>query len=514
MFGGSSGSFFNMMDHFHAEMMMEHRRIIHEAFSAPNRLPSIIDNNRGRAMAPVHHHNHRRRTTTTSSGPITVTHAAVSTHSILARQGILPIHRQTLRTPSTTKDSTSVNTTDTTTSNTTNSRKRVQTLPSSPTTNRPNSASTQQNKQRLNNSPNHNMQQKKDKILDKLTTIADKSIAELVMHQIIMPSSSNVTENASQQDQVSFDGIAGLDEAKQIVNEGIVLPLLMPEIFSGMRVPWRGILLYGPPGTGKTLIAKAVSGFKGSTFFSMSASTLISKWRGDSEKIVRCLFEAARLCAPSVIFIDELDAIASARGDDGEHEASRRLKTELLTQMDGVNSTTQRDQSLVLFLATTNRPWDLDEAVRRRLEKRIYVPLPCLTTRKTQFENNLNVMLKYPATKTSSAVADVDINPDTVKKIEDGTMITMAEELARMTDGYSGADIQIVCREAAMIPVRKALANQPPQKLLELHAAGEFVLEDQPTLANFVEALSKVKPSVDAVQTAQYEEWKAKFGSD
>ena len=506
-----------MIDSFHAEMMMEHRRIVHEAFTAPKLLPSIA-NNFDRAMAPrtQQHHHHRR--TATSTGSITV-----STHSTLARQGILPIHHQNLRSPSSTKDGAGINAAGTTMGNNINSRKRAHMLPEkTPMADRPNSAS-QRNKQRLNNNSNNlkyttnattNIHQKKNKILDALSNIADRSIAELVIHQIITPSSSNATVNESQ-DQVSFDGIAGLDEAKQIVNEGIVLPLLMPDIFSGMRVPWKGILLFGPPGTGKTLIAKAVSGFKGSTFFNTSASTLISKWRGDSEKIVRCLFEAARLCAPSVIFIDELDAIAGARGDDGEHEASRRLKTELLTQMDGIDSSTsQHDQSLVLFLATTNRPWDLDEAVRRRLEKRIYVPLPCLATRKAQFENNLKVMAKHCATKASTPATDVDADADAEKKSIGGALSTMADELAGMTDGYSGADIQIVCREAAMIPVRKALANQPPQKLLELHAAGAFALDDQPTIENFVEALSRVKPSVDAVQTAQYEEWKAKFGSD
>ena len=137
---------------------------------------------------------------------------------------------------------------------------------------------------------------------------------------------------------VTYDDIAALTVAKRLLHEAVLLPLLMPEFFTGIREPWKGVLLFGPPGTGKTLLAKAVCGFNSSTFFSCSSSSLISKYRGESEKIVRCLFEAARMCAPSVVFLDEVDALVSARGMDGEHEASRRLKTEFFAQMDGVTA--------------------------------------------------------------------------------------------------------------------------------------------------------------------------------
>ncbi|CAH0547595.1 unnamed protein product [Brassicogethes aeneus] len=225
---------------------------------------------------------------------------------------------------------------------------------------------------------------------------------------------------------VKWSDVAGLDAAKEALKEAVILPIRFPHLFSGKRVPWKGILLFGPPGTGKSYLAKAVATeANNSTFFSVSSSDLVSKWLGESEKLVKNLFDLARTHKPSIIFIDEIDSLCSSRSDN-ESESARRIKTEFLVQMQGVG----HDTDGILVLGATNIPWVLDSAIRRRFEKRIYIPLPEEPARATMFKLHLG--------NTHTELTDEDV-----------------KELAKRTDGYSGADISIVVRDALMQPVRK-----------------------------------------------------------
>lgn len=283
---------------------------------------------------------------------------------------------------------------------------------------------------------------------------------------------------------IHWDDIADLEEAKRLLEEAVVLPMWMPDFFKGIRRPWKGVLMVGPPGTGKTMLAKAVATECGTTFFNVSSSTLTSKYRGESEKLVRLLFEMARFYAPSTIFIDEIDSLCSKRGSDSEHEASRRVKSELLIQMDGITSNSEDPSKVVMVLAATNFPWDIDEALRRRLEKRIYIPLPTREGREALLKINLREVEVAP---------DLDIT-----------------EIAASLDGYSGADITNVCRDASMMAMRRKIAGLTPEEIRNL-AKEELELPVSPT--DFEEAIRKINKSVSKEDLERYEKWMAEFGS-
>ena len=203
-----------------------------------------------------------------------------------------------------------------------------------------------------------------------------------------------------QGDEVHWDDVAGLDVAKNALKEAVVYPFLRPDLFMGLREPARGMLLFGPPGTGKTMLARAVATESKSTFFAISASSLTSKYLGESEKLVRALFSLAKALAPSIIFVDEIDSLLSSRGGSSEHEATRRIKTEFLIQWSDLQRAAagkvqtdkekqEGDASRVLVLAATNLPWAIDEAARRRFVRRQYIPLPESRVRETQLKTLL-----------------------------------------------------------------------------------------------------------------------------
>ncbi|XP_012685236.1 katanin p60 ATPase-containing subunit A1 [Clupea harengus] len=289
----------------------------------------------------------------------------------------------------------------------------------------------------------------------------------------------------SQNPNVKWDDIADLEDAKKLLKEAVVLPMWMPEFFKGIRRPWKGVLMVGPPGTGKTLLAKAVATECRTTFFNVSSSTLTSKYRGESEKLVRLLFEMARFYAPTTIFIDEIDSICSRRGTSEEHEASRRVKAELLVQMDGVGGSMEYDPAkMVMVLAATNFPWDIDEALRRRLEKRIYIPLP-------------------------SAKGRVDLLKINLKELEIANDVNM-DKIAEQMEGYSGADITNVCRDASLMAMRRRIEGLTPE---EIRNISRDEMHMPTTMEDFEAALRKVSKSVSAIDLEKYEKWIAEFGS-
>ncbi|KAJ3107324.1 hypothetical protein HDU96_007939 [Phlyctochytrium bullatum] len=273
---------------------------------------------------------------------------------------------------------------------------------------------------------------------------------------------------------VTWDDIAGLEHAKATIQEVVVWPMLRPDIFTGIRGPPKGLLLFGPPGTGKTLIGKCIASQSGATFFSISSSSLTSKWVGDGEKMVRALFAVARVHQPSVIFIDEIDSLLTQR-TDGEFEATRRIKTEFLVQFDGCG--TDSDDR-ILMIGATNRPHEIDEAARRRFRKKLYIPLPESPAR-LQIINNL--LSKQNHSLSSDEIA----------------------EIVNRTDGYSGSDVDGLVREAALGPIR------------DIRDIKHISVDDvRPiTFNDFVEALTQVRASVSDSDLTLYTRFDSEYGS-
>lgn len=280
---------------------------------------------------------------------------------------------------------------------------------------------------------------------------------------------------------VRFDDVGALEDVKDALNELVILPMRRPELFSrgNLLRPCKGILLFGPPGTGKTLLAKALATEAGANFISITGSTMTSKWFGDAEKLTKALFSFASRLAPVVIFVDEVDSLLGARGGAYEHEATRRMRNEFMAAWDGLRS---KDSERILILGATNRPFDLDDAVIRRLPRRLYVDLPDAENRK----KILNIILGQ-------------------ENLEPGFEV---DKLASMTEGYSGSDLKNLCIAAAYRPV---------QQLLEEEKKGSKNSSPTPRPLNvddFLQSKSKVAPSVayDAASMNELRKWNEQYG--
>lgn len=313
---------------------------------------------------------------------------------------------------------------------------------------------------------------------------------------------------------VRWSDVAGLGNAKDSLNEAVILPIRFTRLFTGDRKPWKGILLYGPPGAGKSYLAKAVATEANqSSFFAVSSSDLVSKWLGESEKLVKTLFTLARRKAPSIIFVDEVDSLCSSRSDQ-ESESARRIKAEFLVQMQGIGI----EADNVFVLGATNIPWSIDAAIRRRFERRIYIPLPDEAARREMFKLNLR--------KTNHTLTEEDFNI-----------------LARETADYSGADITVIVRDAMYEPVRKLrtathfkivsgpsptdkneivhdlLTPCPPDDPAAVEMSWDKVeadklMEPMVTSEDMFKALANSKPSVSKGDLVKFEEFTRDFGSE
>ncbi|KAI1936086.1 hypothetical protein LOZ12_005662 [Ophidiomyces ophidiicola] len=314
-------------------------------------------------------------------------------------------------------------------------------------------------------------------ILDKLPKSVNRAAARQILNEIIVRG-----------DEVHWDDIAGLEAAKKALKEAVVYPFLRPDLFMGLREPARGMLLFGPPGTGKTMLARAVATESKSTFFSISATSLTSKWHGESEKLVRALFALAKAMAPSIIFVDEIDSLLSSRVT-GEHDATRRSKTQFLVEWSDLQRAAagreqsskekaEGDATRVLVLGATNMPWDIDDAARRRFVRRQYIPLPEAEVRKLQLQKLLS--------HQSHDLSEEDM-----------------ETLVKVTEGFSGSDITSLAKDAAMGPLRnlgEALLSTPMDEICPIQ------------FKDFKSSLCSIRSSISRERLKEYDKWAQEFG--
>ncbi|MEE8358354.1 MAG: CDC48 family AAA ATPase [Candidatus Hydrothermarchaeales archaeon] len=274
---------------------------------------------------------------------------------------------------------------------------------------------------------------------------------------------------------VTWEDVGGLEEIKQDLIESVEWPIKYPEKFEKMGInPPKGILLFGPPGTGKTLLAKAVANESEANFISIKGPEVLSKWVGESEKAIREIFKKARQSAPTIVFFDEIDAIASMRrGGDAGSRVTETTVNQMLTEIDGLEDAAQG----VIIIAATNRPDLLDPGFLRpgRFDKLLLVQVP---------DKDARLKILQIHTKNIPLGKDVDL-----------------EQLAEKTKDYTGADLEALCREAAMLVLRKSLRDKKEIKASRVMSK------------HFTKALDKIKPSVNEVMKKNYQDLLSKFES-
>jgi len=290
----------------------------------------------------------------------------------------------------------------------------------------------------------------------------EKEFVQRVLDEMLIPSNDTYLHD-----------IAGNENAKAALREMVLLPAVRPDLFVGLRAPPKGLLLYGPPGNGKTLLARALANeAPDCNFINVSASSLTSKWVGEGEKMVRAVFAVAAAVQPTIIFVDEVDSLLSTRKETDD--AIWRLKTEFLIHLDGIASN-QKDK--ITLIAATNIPYRLDQAVLRRFQKRIMIPLPLMPNRQELLSNLL-------------------------KKSKNSITSEQLKEIARLTEGYSGSDLTQLTKDAAMTPLREMTSQQ----ITRITTVRPINAKD------FILSMKRVRPSTSAQSIVELDKWTRSYG--
>jgi transitional endoplasmic reticulum ATPase len=323
-----------------------------------------------------------------------------------------------------------------------------------------------------------------NEVLDQLR-VTNEDFAEARKH--VEPSA--MREVLVEVPDITWKQVGGLDDVKQELKEAVEWPLKYPDVFERLQTkPPKGILMFGPPGTGKTLLAKAVANESECNFIAVKGPELLSKWVGESEKGVREIFRKARQASPSIIFFDEIDALVPKRGSyQGSSHVTESVVSQILTELDGME-----ELKNVTVLAATNRPDMLDDALLRpgRLERHIYVPAPDEESRRKIFEVYLG--------GDTAAILAKDVSVDT---------------LVNRTEGYVGADIEAVVREAKMAAMRDFIIHMAGSSEQERRDAIKNVML---TKAHFDAAVQRVKGSLDrdAIETSERQAWQMLYNTE